>query len=108
MATLTQIGLAQIERRLWVEGYVCEIYSHINPSRGVVYGYVVYTTDDDIKQLVCFDFGYTALGETECFALACVLRAIAEVQVEDFPVLNLDGNDDLEAHCNNCDLYRPC
>lgn len=47
MPTLTHIGLAQIERRLWVEGYVCEIYSHTNSSRGVVYGFVVYTTDDD-------------------------------------------------------------
>lgn len=107
MATLTQIGLAQIERRLLVEGYVCEIYSHMNTSRGVVYGFVVYTTDDEIKQLVCFDFGYTALGEAECVSLACVLRTTAEVQVEDFPVLNLDDAD-LEAHCNNCDLYRPC
>lgn len=95
MATLTQIGLAQIERRLWVEGCVCEIYSHMNTSRGVVYGFVVYTTDDDIKQLVCFDFGYTALGETECVALACVLRTTAEVQVEDFPGLYLDGDGDL-------------
>ena len=113
MATSTQIGLAQIERRLQVEGYVCEIYSHMNSSRGVVYGFVVYTTDDDIKQLVCFDFGYTTLGETECVALACValacvLRVTAEVQVEDFPVLHLDDDDDLAAHCNNCDLYRPC
>lgn len=95
MATLTQIGLAQIERRLRVEGYVCEIYSHMNSSRGVVYGFAVYTTDDGISQLVCFDFGYTALGATECVALACVLRNIAEVQVEDFSVLHLDGDDDL-------------
>lgn len=53
--------------------YVCEIYSHMNSSRGVVYGFVVYTTDDDIKQLVCFGFGYTALGEAECVALAFLL-----------------------------------
>lgn len=101
MSTLTQIGLAQIERRLWVEGYVCEIYTHMNPSRGVVYGFVVYTTDEDIKQLVCFDFGYTSVGEVECVALACVLRATAEITVEDFPALNLDDYD-LEAHCNDC------
>lgn len=107
IATLTQIGLAKIERRLCAEGYVCEIYSHMNPSRGVVYGYVLYTTDDDIKQLVCFDFGYTTLGKTECVALACVLRNTSEVQVKDFPVLHLDGDDDLAARCNNCDLYRP-
>ena len=108
MATLTQIGLAQIERRLHVEGYVCAIYSHMNQSHGVVYGFITYTTDDDIKQLVFFDFGYSTLGETECVALACVLRATAEVQVEDFPVLHLDDDDDLVPHCNNCDLYRPC
>lgn len=52
-----------------------------------------------LKQLVCFDFGYTTLGETECVALACVLRVTAEVQAEDFPVLHLDGDDDLAAHC---------
>lgn len=108
MAMLTHIGLAQVERRLKVEGYVCDLYSHTDSSRGVVYGFVVYTKDDDIKQLVCFDFGYTALGETECYALACVLRITSEVQLEDFPVLHLDGDDDLAAHCNNCDLYRPC
>lgn len=67
----------------------------MNPSRGVVYGFAVYTTDDGIKQLVCFDFGYATLGDTECVALACVLRTTAEVQVEDFPVLHLDGDDDL-------------
>lgn len=98
MATLTQIGLAQIKRRLQVEGYVCEIYSHMISSRGVVYGFVIYTTEDDIKQLVCFDFGYLTLSEAECVALACVLRATAEAQAEDFPA----------AHCNNCDFYRPC
>ena len=92
MSTLTQIGLAQIERRLWVEGYVCELYSHMNSSRGIVYGFVVYTVDANIKQLVCFDFGYAALGETECVALACVLRGIADVTVEDFPVLHLDDD----------------
>ena len=97
MATLTHIGLAQIERRLWVEGYVCEIYSRINPSRGAVYGFVVYTTVDDFKQLICFDFGYATLGDTECVALACVLRTTAEVQVEDFPVLHLDDDDDSAA-----------
>lgn len=74
----------------------------------VVYGFVTYTIDDGIKQLVCFDFGHLTLDETECVALAGVLRATAEVQTEDFPVLNLDGDDDLAAHCNNCDLYRPC
>lgn len=100
--------LAQIERRLQVEGYVCEIYSHMNSSCEAVYGFVTYTTDDDIKQLVCFDFGYLTLGEAECVALAGVLRATAEVQVEDFSVLQFDGDDDLVAHCNNCDLYRPC
>lgn len=108
MATLTQIGLAQIERRLQVEGYVCEIYSHMSSSSRIVYGFVTYTTDGDIKQLVCFDFGYLTLGETECVALARVLRDIAEVQVENFPVLHLDDDDDEAAHCNNCDLYRPC
>lgn len=87
--------LTHIERRLLVEGYVCEIYSCMNSSRGVVYGFIVYTTDDDIKQLVCFDFGYTALGEAESVALACVLRTTAEVQVEDFPVSHIDGDDDL-------------
>lgn len=100
--------LAQIERRLQVEGYVCEIYSHMNSDRVAVYGFVTYTTDDDIKQLVCFDFGYLTLGETECVALAGVLRATAEVQAEDFPTLHLDGDDDLAAHCNDCGLYRPC
>lgn len=94
MAMLTQIDLAQIERRLWVEGYVCEVYSHMDSSRGVVYGFVVYTADEDIKQLVCFDFGYTSVGETECVALACVLRHTADVTVEDFPTLHLDGGDD--------------
>lgn len=108
MAMLTHIRLAQIERRLWVDGYVCEVYAHTDSSRGVVYGFVVYTTDEDIKQLVCFDFGYTSLDEVECVALACVLRATAEVTVEDFPVLHLDGDDDLAAHCNDCSLYRPC
>ena len=90
----------------WVEGYVCEMYSHMNSSRGAVYGFAVYTTDGDIKQLVCFDFGYETLGYTECVALACVLRATAEAQVEDFPVLHLDGDDDL-AHCNGCDICSP-
>lgn len=108
MVQLTVIGLAQIERRLEVEGYVCEIYSRGDSSHGVVYGFVVYTTDDDIKQLVCFDFGYTALGEAECVALACVLRATAEVKVEDFPVQQLDVDDDLAVHCNECDFFRPC
>lgn len=83
MATLTQIEFTQIERRLRVEGYVCDIYSYKNPLHGVVYGFVVYTTDDDIKQLVCFDFGHTSLGEAECCALVCVLRTTSEVQVED-------------------------
>ena len=61
-----------------------------------------------MKTVGCFDFGYLTLGETECVALACVLRATAEVQAEDFPGLCLDDDDDLAAHCNNCDLYRPC
>ena len=86
MSTLSQISLVRIERRLLAEGYVCEIYSHKNPSRGVIYGFVVYTTDDDIKQLVLFDFGYETLGEAECGALACVLRTTTNMQVEDFPV----------------------
>lgn len=90
MSTLTHIGLAQIERRLWVEGYVCELYSHMDSTHGVVYGFVVYTVDEDIKQLVCFDFGYATLGEVECVALACVLRTTADVRVEDFPVRQLD------------------
>lgn len=85
-------ALMQIERRLWVEGYVCELYSHMNSSRGVVYGFVVYTVDEGIKQLVSFDFGYDALGEVECVALACVLRGITDVQVKDFPVLHLDDD----------------
>jgi hypothetical protein len=80
----------------------------MSSSHGVVYGFVTYTIDDDIKQLVCFDFGYSTLGETECVALACVLRATAEVQAEDFPGPHLDDDDDLAAHCNNGDLYRPC
>lgn len=105
MCTLTQIGLAQIERRLSAEGYVCEIYSHTRSSDGTVYGFVVYNADEDNKRLVCFDFGYTALGETECAALACVLRESTEVSVEDFPVLHLD---DLTPHCNDCNLYAPC
>lgn len=32
--------------------------------------------------------------------------ATTEVVVEDFPVLHLDGDDDLAAHCNDCNLYR--
>ena len=107
MAMLAHIGLAQIERRLQVEWYVRELYSHMNSSRGVVYGFVIYMTDEDIKQLVCFGFGYATLGETDRDALACVLRSTAEVQVEDFPVGHLDEADE-EANCNNCDLYRPC
>lgn len=35
------------------------------------------------------------------------LRATTEVVVEDSPVLHLDGDDDLAAHCNDCDLYSP-
>ena len=98
MSAVTHIGLVQIERRLWVEGYVCELYSHLDSKHGIVYGFVVYTVDDDIKQLVCFDFGYDAFGTAECFALACVLRSMAEVSVEDFPVLHLQDNleDNLE------------
>lgn len=96
MATLTRIGLVQIERRLWVEGYVCEVYSHMDSSPRVDYGFAVYTVDEDIKQLVCFDFGYTSAVEVECVALACVLRATAEVTEEDFPVLHLDGDGDFE------------
>lgn len=92
MATLTQIGLAQIERRLKVEGYVCELYSRTDSTHGTVYGFVVYTTDEDIKQLVCFDFGYDALGTAECVALAIVLRTTADVTVEDFPVLHLEDD----------------
>lgn len=105
---LGHIDLAQLERRLKVEAYVCELYSHMSSSQRIVYGFVVYATDADIKQLVCFDFGYATLGETECAALACVLRGIADVTVENFQVLHLDADDDLKAHCNDCDLYRPC
>lgn len=91
MATLTQIGLAQIGRRLKVEGYVCELYSCTDSTHGTVYGFVVYTADEDIKQLVCFDFGYTSVGEVECVALACVLRVTAEVIVEDFMTVVSNG-----------------
>ena len=108
MNVLDHVYLAQIERRLKVKGYVCELYSRTDSAHGTVYGFVVYTIGEDAKQLVSFDFGYASLGETECVALACVLRVTADVDVENFSVLHLDADNDLMAHCNDCEFYRPC
>jgi hypothetical protein len=88
MATLTQIGLTQIGWQLKGGGYVCELYSCPDSTHGTVYGFVVYTADADIEQLVCFDFGYTSVGEVECVALAYMLRVTAEVTVEDFTTVS--------------------
>lgn len=92
---IAQNGIAQIERRLKVEGYTCEIYSH-----GDVYGYVAYIERDGVDDVFLFDFGYDSLSEAECRVLANVLRSMYPVDIEDFPVLHL--NDD--SNCNYC----PC
>lgn len=92
---IAQNGIAQIERRLKVEGCTCEIYSH-----GDVYGYVMYIKHDGADDLVCFDFGYDSRGEAECCGLANVLRFIHPVEIEDFPTLCLDDD-------SKCD-YCPC
>ena len=91
----TQNGIAQIERRLKVEGFICEIYSH-----GNVYGFIVYIKYEAASNLFYFDFGYDSLGEAECHALANLLRYKFTVDVEDFPVLHLDD----DSNCNYC----PC
>ena len=95
--------IMQLEREVWVDAYTCEVYSH-----RAVYGFCVYTKDEDVKQLVAMDFGYDGVETAECTALACIVRVAYDVIEKDHNVLRdeidkdcgASYNDDFESNCN--------
>ena len=83
--------ISQLERTLMSGGYICDIYSH----RGV-YGFVVYTENDDVKALASWDFGYYGIASAESAALACILRRALGVSVKDYSTVFNDSKCDCE------------
>ena len=92
--------LMQLEREVKACAYTCEIYSH-----GSVYGFCTYIEDEGHKQLVWWDFGFDGVETAECFAIASIIRCTYGVEEHDYGVLH---DDDVKAHCNDCNFYRPC
>lgn len=71
--------IAELERTLKSCDYECDICSHSD-----VYGFVIYTYTDDVRELVSWDFGYSSRELAESSALACILRRTSGVSVKDY------------------------
>lgn len=81
--------IAELERTLKSCDYECDICSHSD-----VYGFVIYTYTDDVRELVSWDFGYSSRGLAESSALACILRRTSGVSVKDYTtVFNYSTSD---------------
>lgn len=81
--------IAELERILKSGDYACEICSHSG-----VYGFVIYTYTDDVRELVSWDFGYSDRELAESSALARILRRRRGVSVKDYAtVFNVSASD---------------
>lgn len=59
--------IAELEHTVKSCDYVCDIYSSSD-----VYGFVIYTYTDAVRELVSWDFGYSSRELAESSALACI------------------------------------
>lgn len=71
--------IAELERTLKSDGYTCDICSF----RGL-YGYVICTETNGVREFVSWDFGFYGRELAESAALACILRRASDVLVKDY------------------------
>lgn len=84
--------IAELERTLKSGDYSCDICS----SRGV-YGFVIYSETNAVREFVSWDFGYCSRELAESSALACVLRRSLGVSVKDYTTVFNDSASDCDS-----------
>ena len=84
--------ISELERTLKSGDFTCDIYSH----RGV-YGFVIYTETNAVRELVSWDFGYYRRELAESAALACILRRTLGVSVKDYSTVFNDSASDCDS-----------
>lgn len=83
--------ISELERTLKSGDYACDICSHSG-----VYGFVIYTYTDDVRELVSWDFGYYDRELAESSALASILRRTSGVSVKDYTTVFNDSASDCD------------
>ena len=84
--------IAELERTLKSEGYTCDICSF----RGI-YGFIIYSETNAVREFVSWDFGYYGRELAESAALACILRRASGVSVKDYSTVFDDSASDCDS-----------